>query len=236
MSAAVMTAGFADASPHSRARAAGVFYLLTIIFGISAVLIEGRLVVSGNAAATASNIVAHESLFRLVFVFDLIATLCYVVVTALLYEMFKAVNRSVSLVAAFVSLAACAVSAASCVAFVAPLSLLKGAEYAKVFTPEQLQALAVFFLRLRGLTANVSMAFFGVYCILIGYLVFRSTFMPRVIGVLMAIAGLGWLTFLWPPLSSFLWPWTGATGLLGEGSLTVWLLLFGNGHRGEGAG
>ncbi|MGH9933332.1 MAG: DUF4386 domain-containing protein [Pyrinomonadaceae bacterium] len=71
------------------------------------------------------------------------------------------------------------------------------------------------------------LAFFGFYCLLIGYLIFRSTFLPRVLGVLMAIAGLGWLTFLWPPLANYLSPYIFAPGLFGEGALTLWLLVKG---------
>src|SRR5439155_12085339 len=72
-----------------------------------------------------------------------------------------------------------------------------------------------------------NLAFFGVYCLLIGYLIFRSTFLPRVLGVLMAIGGLGWLTFLSPPLARQLSPFNMAPGVLGEGALTVWLLVKG---------
>ncbi len=71
------------------------------------------------------------------------------------------------------------------------------------------------------------LVFFGFYCVLIGYLIFRSTFLPRILGVLMAIAGLGWLTFLWPPLAKYLSPYIFAPGLFGEGALTLWLLVMG---------
>jgi len=73
----------------------------------------------------------------------------------------------------------------------------------------------------------IYMSFFGFYCALIGYLIFRSTFLPRVLGVLMAIAGLGYLTFLWPPLGKFLNPYNMIPGGIGEWSLTVWLLVKG---------
>jgi hypothetical protein len=71
------------------------------------------------------------------------------------------------------------------------------------------------------------LVFFGFYCLLIGYLIFRSTFLPRILGVLMAFGGLGWLTFLSPPLASHLSPCIFAPGILGEGSLTLWLLVIG---------
>jgi len=95
-----------------------------------------------------------------------------------------------------------------------------------VFKVEQLQALALMFLKLYGQLFNMSFVFFGFYSLLIGYLIFRSTFLPRILGVLMAIAGLGWLTFLSPALAHDLSPYILAAGI-GEVSLTVWLLVAG---------
>ena len=106
----------------------------------------------------------------------------------------------------------------------APLALLGGAQYLSVFQTEQLQALALLFLKLTAQTSNIGIVFFGFYCLLIGYLIFRSTFLPRILGALMAFGGLGWLTFLVPPLASALFPYILAPGILGEGCLTVWLL------------
>jgi hypothetical protein len=90
---------------------------------------------------------------------------------------------------------------------------------------EQSQALALMFLKLRGQTTNIGLVFFGFYCLLIGYLIFKWIFLPRILGVLMALAGLAWLTFLSPPLANYLSPYNSALGLLGEGSLTLWLLI-----------
>jgi hypothetical protein len=210
-----------------KARIAGAFYLLVFLTGGIALSIGGRFVVSGDAAATATNILAHEALLRLSWSINLIATACYIVVTALFYELFKPVNRSVSLVAAFFSLLGCAVGSATSLFQLAPLYFLKGTPYLNVFRKEQLQALALTFLRLNAQGSNMSLVFFGFYCLLIGYLIFRSTFLPRALGVLMAIAGLGWLTFLWQPLASSLFPYILIPGIVGEGSLTVWLLAAG---------
>src|SRR5947208_17004117 len=96
-----------ESSPQFQARMAGVFYLLTIVTAMFAISVLGRLVVDNDAAMTATNILAHESLFRLGFAGFLIGTLCYVAVTALLYELLKPVNRGVSLLAAFFSLGGC---------------------------------------------------------------------------------------------------------------------------------
>jgi len=161
----------AESSPRLTARIAGVFYLLNILMGALALFAGGRLS----------------------FVAILIATLCYIAVTLLFYDIFKPVNRRLSLLAAFFSLAGCTVGI---------LSSLH-------------------------LTHANPLIFFGFYCLLIGYLIFRSTFLPGILGVLMAIGGLGWLTFLSPALASRLSPYNLAPGILGEGSLTLWLLVVG---------
>ena len=191
------------------------------------VLAGGRLVISGDAAATATNILAQEALYRLGWASNLIATACYIVVTALFYDLFKPVNRSVSLTAAFFSVVGCALGALSGVFQLAPLAALGGAQYLSVFTVEQLQALALLLLKLQAHAYNIGLVFFGFYCILIGYLIFRSLFLPRILGALMVFAGLGWLTFLSPPLANHLSPYILAPGLLGEGSLMLWLLVIG---------
>jgi len=105
--------------------------------------------------------------------------------------------------------------------------VLSGAQYLSVFKVEQLQALALMFLKLNVQTTQIGLVFFGFYCLLIGYLIFRSTFLPRILGALMVVAGLGWLTFLSPPLAKSLSPYVLAPGIVGEGLLTVWLLVKG---------
>jgi len=163
----------AEGSPRFKARIAGAFYLLNILTGALALFVSGGLS----------------------FAAILVAALCYIVVTLLFYGIFKPVNRSLSLVAAFFSLVGCAISALS------PFH----------FVPAQINPLV----------------FFGFYCLLIGYLIFRATFLPRILGALMAIGGLGWLTFLSPPLANSLSPYNLAPGILGEGALTLWLLVMG---------
>ena len=172
MSTGVMTERITEASPRFKARIAGVFYLLTFLTGSFAmVFVSGRLVA------------------------NLIADACYIAVTLLFYYMFKPVNRSLSLLAAFFGLVGCAYGALS------PFHL------------------APFHIN--------SLVFFGFYCLLIGYLIFKSTFLPRILGVLMAFGGLGWLTFLSSPLANYLSPYNLAPGILGEGALTLWLLVVG---------
>lgn len=129
---------------------------------------------------------------------SLAATACYVVVTVLFYLLFKPVDSSLSLIAAVFSLAGCILGALDILHLVPP-------PFSSINT----------------------LVFFGVYCVLIGYLIFRSTFLPRILAVLMAIGGMGWLTFVSSTLANALSPYNLAPGILGEGALTVWLLIFG---------
>ena len=114
------------ASPRFKARIAGVFYLLTFLTAVPVLLVGGRLVVAGDAAATATNILAHEFLFRLRFAAYLINVVVYIAVTLLFYDLFKPVNRSLSLFAAFFSLVGCAVQASACLFELATLVVLGG--------------------------------------------------------------------------------------------------------------
>lgn len=222
-----MTDWALDVSLNRKARIAGVFYVLTTITGMLALVLGGKLYVSGDAATTAANVLAHDSLAWVAPAINLIATACYIVVTALLYELFKPVSRSLSLCAAFFSLVGCAVGAASEVFDMAPAMLLGELTHGGAFTVAQSQSMAHAMFRLSGLSYNIAMTFFGFYCVLIGCLAFRSGFLPRFVGVLMAMAGLGWLTFLSPPLDRLLSDYTGITGLVGEGVFALWLLIMG---------
>ncbi len=209
------------------ARIAGLFYLLVFLFNGIAILVISGLVICGDAAATASNILAHASRFWLGFTFRLIMIACFIVVTALFYELFKPVNRRVSLLAAFLSLMGCAVQAFSFLFYIAPLVVLQDAPHLAAFKAEQLQAIALMLFQLHVKAANIGSVFFGFYCLLIGYLVFRSAFLPRILGVLLMLAGMSMLTLLYPPLANSLRPYNLALGILGEGSLTLWLLFMG---------
>jgi Domain of unknown function (DUF4386) len=222
-----MTERIADTSPSPMARITGVVYLLYFLTAVFGEFFMRGLVVSGDAAATANNILAHQPLFRLGLATGLIATACYVAVTALFYDLFKHVNRSLSLLAAFFSLVGCAILAFASLFRIGPLVVLGGGQYLSAFKVEQLRALAFLFLELYGQAVNICFVFFGVYCLLIGYLIFKSAFLPRILGVLMAFAGLGWLTFLSPPLANYLSPYIQVLGVFAEGSLMLWLLVMG---------
>jgi len=223
-----MMGRISETSPRLKARITGVFYLLTMLTGIFAQgFVSGRLVVDGDATATATNILTHKSLFQLGFAVYLIEMACQVAITALFYDLLKPAGRSVSLVAAFLGLAGCVIKTVSRLFYVAPLFILGGAHYLSAFNSEQLQALALLFLKVNDHGAGIALVFFGFYALLTGYLIIRSTFLPRILGVLSVLGGLGWLTFLYPPLGYRLFPYVAAFGLLGATALVLWLLVFG---------
>ena len=222
-----MTERITEGSLWPSARVTGVVYLLYFLTAIVAVLLVRGIVVSGDAAATAVNILAHETLYRSGFAIGLIGTALYVAVTALFYGLFKPVNKSLALLAAFFSLVGCAIQASGSLFQIAPLVVLGGSHYLSVFKLEQLQALALMFLNLNVQAGYTEIIFFGLFDIVIGYLIFRSTFLPRFLGVLMMIAGLGWLTFLSPALATHLSPYVDVLGFIAELFLMLWLLVMG---------
>jgi len=228
MSATAMVGRLEETSPRFKARITGVLYFLTILTGIFAGgFLSGRLVVGGDAAATATNILMHKNLFQLGFAVFLIEMACNVAMTALFYDLLKPAGRSVSLVAAFLGLTGCVIKTFSRVFFIVPLYVLGGAHYLSVFSAEQLQALALLFLKVNDRGAAIALVFFGFYALLTGYLIIKSTFLPRILGVLSVFGGLGWLSFLYQPLGYRLFPYVVSFALLGAASLILWLLAFG---------
>ena len=226
MAEAGMTGRIAEVSPRFKARMAGLCYVLMLPTGGLAMFVRGRLVVKGDAAVTAANILAHEPLFRLAFAGDLLVVAIYIVFTALMYHLLEPVNKMVSLLAAFFSLIGCAIQAFACLFELAPLVVLRRDQYLGVFKVEQLQSLAFLFLKLYSHAYGIALVFFAFYGLVVGYLVFRSTFIPRILGVLMAVAGLTWLSFLWPPFAVKYFPYLLVMDV-GEALLVLWLLVMG---------
>jgi len=219
---------FAETSPRLTARIIGVLYLVTIVTGIFAeAFVSDRLVVSGDAAVTAANILAHKGLFELGFTIYLIEMACQVAMTALFYCLLKPVSRNVALVSLCLGLVGSTIKTLSRLFYIAPLLVLGGAHYLNVFNPEQLQALALLFLKVNARGAGIALVFFGFEVLLQGYLVFKSTFLPRILGVLAMVAGLGWLTFLSPALGNRLFLYVAVFALLGAAAMIFWLLVFG---------
>jgi hypothetical protein len=221
------------ASPRVKARLAGALYLISGVPAGFSVHVILKLVVRGDPAATATNILGSEGLFRLGFVAEIVGILFFVGAVLFLYELFKPVSRSLALLYLFFSLIGSAIQSLDSLADMAALLLLKGGGGLAAVTTGQAQALALVFLRMHTLDYDLALVFFGVSSILIGTLVLQSTFLPRVLGVLMAIDGLGYLTssfatFLSPPFAAHLYPYLPfMTAVLGEASLMLWLIVKG---------
>jgi Domain of unknown function (DUF4386) len=223
-----MTEKDSEWSPKAKARLAGVFEALegfTSSWGQVTVL--GKLVVVGNAAATAANILEHETLFRFGFASSLLGVVFHLAWAFLFYRLFRPVNRNVAFCALLVILVCCALQAITALLYLSPLLVLTAGSSLSALSEQQLQALAYMFLKLNGLAMDTNLVFFGLWCVLTGYLIFNSTFIPRILGVLLAIDGLGWMIFTWPPLGHYLFlPIAIACGVA-EIPLQLWLLIFG---------
>src|SRR5437762_7087312 len=227
-----MTKSNLEMSPRFQARMAGGLWWLCIVSGVVGFVAGAPLIVANDAAATAANILAKESLFRLGFAADLISGLSYVGVTAFIYCVLKPVSRSLSLLGAFFGLAGVAIGGASWVIHLVPLLLLHGDQYLIAFTTSQLQAMSLAALKLQAQVFPIGMVFFGIQCISIGYLVARSTFLPRILGVLLAVGGtcyviVSFASFLAPSFGPRLVPFLMPIALVGEGALGGWLLIKG---------
>ena len=221
------------ASPRQLARIAGALYLINIVLGAFATaIVPAIVVVSGDAATTAHNIQTHELLYRLGLVAHLVVTVTNVPLALIFYELFKVVNRRLALLDAFFILVATAIEAAGVLNEFAPLVLLGSGPYTSALPAAQLQALAYLPTVLSGIHYSIHTMFFGFDIIIFAYLVLRSTFLPRAIGVLLAIDGLAYLVYsfanlLAPGFAAQLVPWIQLPALIGEGSLCLWLLLVG---------
>jgi Domain of unknown function (DUF4386) len=227
---ATLTQPLAESSPRFKARMAGFFWLMTIITGMFGFVAGGRFVAAGDAATTATNIITHEALYRLAFISNLLATACYLAVTLFVYQLLKPVNRTVAAFVVLFSLVGCAVGLVSSLFFLAPLDFLNGASYLSSFSLAQLQALALSIVTLSLRLNDIGMVFFGFHIISIGYLIRKSTFLPRILGALLFVAGACYLAssfanFLALPFRASLTPFVALGGLIGEGSLTGWLLV-----------
>ncbi len=217
-------------SPRAVARAIALLFLLTIIGGVFAQgLVAERLIDFRDAAGTADNILAHKGLFQIGFTVYLIEMACNVATAALWYVLLRPVSQPVALTAAFLDLTACIIKTSARVFFIAPLWVLGSASNQALhgFTPEQLQSLGLVLLRVNDTGAATAMAFFGFSGLLNGYLIFRSSFLPRWLGVLAMICGGCWLLFLYPPLGRSAFGITAVFGLLTSVAMIVWLLVKG---------
>jgi hypothetical protein len=223
---------------NKTARIAGLLYLAIIGAGIFAhFIVRASLLVVGDAAATAQNVLAARSFFQWGIAGDLVMIVCDIAVALLLYVLMKPVNGPLSLLAAFFRLIQAAILGVNLLNLFAVLQLLSGAAYLTALSTEQVYAQAFFHLQAFNTGYALGLVFFGLNCLIFGYLVFRSGYLPRVLGALLIFAGAGYLT---DSLASFFLP-TYANyadvfavvvflpAIIGELSLCLWLLVKGVG-------
>ena len=210
-----------EAPPRTVARIAGILYLLDILTSLLGDSLAGRThVVPGNAAAS---IIARDALLRLGVAANLFATACYAAVTVLFYALFKVVNRNLARLVMVTSLTALAIWTSGSLSELAATLVLPGGDASRPRAGQQGLVLLAWNAR----ASDLGLVVFGAYCLLIGYLIVKSTFLPRVLGILMTLGGMGLLIYMSPPLASDLYPYNAAPALVGETSLMLWLLVKG---------
>ena len=220
-----------EAVPRTYARVGGLMYLAIICLGLfGEAMVRESVVVSGNAEATLQNLMASRMQWRLSIVGDLVMHILDVPLIVIMYYLLKPVDRLLALVATVANVVQTAVLAANKLTLVVPLLLLQKPGDIPASTWEA--TLSFLAIRLHGYGFGIGLLFFGVACLVRGYLVFRSTYFPRTLGVLLALAGLAYLVnsvalLLAPSVAAKLFPAILAPALVGEGAFCLWLLVKG---------
>jgi hypothetical protein len=215
------------------ARLGGVLYLSIILLGaMGEAAVRGSIVVPGNATATAANLRSMEWLWRLGVAGEIVLLTCATALALILYVLLRPVSRDLALMAVFFNLVCIAIEGVAAVSLAATLHPLTNAAYVSAFTPNQLDVMAMLSVRSHSAGFGIALIFFGVECVILGYLIFRSGYMPRALGVLMQIAGVCYVInsfalLLSPPLSSRLFPGILVPSLIGELALALWLVVKG---------
>jgi hypothetical protein len=223
----------AETSPQVVARIGGVLYLMVIAAGtLIEAAVRDKLIVSGDAAATADHIVGSQLLWRASIAGELVAQVCTVALALVFYVLLRPVSRNLALLALFFNLVSVAIEVANSLNLFAALFLLGSADYLKAFDPNQLHALSYLSLKSQGYGFGISLVFFGCECLVLGYLIFRSGYLPKTLGILMQIAGLCYLInsfalFLSPAFENLIFPAVLVPSFIGESSLCLWLIVKG---------
>jgi hypothetical protein len=221
---------------NKTARIAGFLYLTIIITGIFAYfVVRGSLIVAGDATATANNILASEGLFRVSIASDLIMIMCDVALALVFYVLLKPVSHALALLAAFFRLAQAASLGINLLNLFFALQLFGAADYLAVVDVNQLYAQAMLFLDAHGTGYAIALVFFGFSLMVLGYLVFKSGYVPRVLGILLVVASFGYLIdsfarVLLPSYDNYEAIFTLAVfapAFIAELSLCLWLLIKG---------
>ena len=216
-------------NPKKTARVAGLLYLMIAIFGIFSMLYGPEsLIVPGDVTATVENIAASESMYRLAFMGDLIGHVIFVFLFLFLYKLLKPVNRNIAVLMVVLVLVGIPIAMLNDLNQIAALLLSSGADYSAVFSADQSNAQVMFYLDLYESGLRIAYIFWGLWLFPLGYLVFKSGFLPKILGVLLIIAGFGYLFefvtyFLFPDLEISIRMFT----FWGEVFFALWLLIKG---------
>lgn len=206
-------------------RTIGIVWLAYFVVGIVAMYLLKGLVVKGDVAATAQLILAHPALYQLSASIDLVGNAIYIVLTAMLYELFRPVNRSYALTAAFLSLTGCIVQIVAGLLRVAAPVALGDAQLVSGLGAQQVQLAVMLGLKMYSRAYLISFPMFAMFELVIGYLILKSTFLPRWLGIWWLLAGIGWLIFLWPPIAANVQPLVIAVGGTAEVVFALWLVV-----------
>jgi len=219
--------------PGARARLAGALYGVSAVPAGFSIWVYSRLVVRGDSVATSARIVGSEGLFRLGFVAEITGVLLFLSSVLLLYRIFRPVSADRAAAMACFGVVGGGIQVLDSLADIAALILLKGGPSLSALAPGQAQALAHVLLRMHMITYDLALVFFGTSFVVLGSLVLQSRFLPRILGALVVVDGLGYVTsafafFLSPPLAARLHPFLPfVTAFLGEVPLMLWLIIRG---------
>jgi hypothetical protein len=220
-------------SPQVYAKFGGLFYLIIIVAGLfTEGFIKDKLIVSGDPSATAAHIMASEHLWRIGIIGNLIMHISDVPLMLIFYVLLRPVSRNLALLAVLFNLVSTAVIVANDLNLLTPLFLLGGADYLKAFESNQLNALAYLSLKSNDFGYGIGLIFFGCECLVLGYLIFKSDYLPKTIGILMQIAGSCYLVnsfalLIAPAFANMLFPAILVPSFIGESSFCVWLIVKG---------
>lgn len=222
-----------EISPQRFARAGGALYLAIIVLGgFAEGFVANKVLVPGDAAATAHNILVSAGLWRLSVAGNLLVVIFAVPLLWIEYLLLRPVNKQLVLLAVLFNLVSLAVEAISKLFLLVVMPTLASADFMRAFAPQQLQILANLALRSHDIAFNIALIFFGFTCLVNGYLIFRSGYLPKFVGILMQIAGLSYLTACFaalfaPAFADLITPAILLPPLIGESSFCLWLLVRG---------
>jgi hypothetical protein len=228
-----MTKTSIETSPQVYARTGGALYLIIIALGIFAqVLVRDRIIVSGDAASTAAHLTSMESLWRFGIAAEFLAVICTVLLAMVYFFLLRPVSKELNLLATLFRLVAITVQAVSLVSLVAALFPLANTAFIKAFTPDQLYALANLAIRSHSYGYSVALLFTGCTFLVHGYLIFKSGYLPKALGVMIQIAGVGYISngfaiILYPTIANLVFLAIILPVFISETSLSLWLLVRG---------